>query len=53
MLNTTHTLENLFKLSSFRIPQYQRAYPWEEEPQLSTYFTAPVQRRKKRKLMQI
>lgn len=37
MENTTHTLENLFKLSSFRIPQYQRAYAWEDEPQLTAF----------------
>lgn len=37
MENTTHTLENLFKLSSFSIPQYQRAYAWEEEPQLVAF----------------
>lgn len=37
MENTTHTLENLFKLSSFSIPQYQRAYAWEEEPHLVAF----------------
>lgn len=37
MENTTHTLENLFRLSSFSIPQYQRAYAWEEEPQLVAF----------------
>lgn len=37
MENTTHTLENLFKLSSFSIPQYQRAYAWEKEPQLDAF----------------
>ncbi len=37
MENTTHSLENLFKLSSFSIPQYQRAYAWELEPQISAF----------------
>jgi hypothetical protein len=37
MENTIHTLENLFKLSSFGIPQYQRAYAWETEPQLVAF----------------
>jgi hypothetical protein len=37
MENTTHTLENLFKLSAFSIPQYQRAYAWEKEPQLVAF----------------
>jgi Protein of unknown function DUF262/Protein of unknown function (DUF1524) len=39
MENTTHSLENLFKLSSFSIPQYQRAYAWEEEPHLTAFLT--------------
>lgn len=37
MENAPHTLENLFKLSSFRIPQYQRAYTWDEKPQLVAF----------------
>lgn len=37
MENTIHTLENLFKLCSFGIPQYQRAYAWEEDPQLTAF----------------
>lgn len=37
MENTTHSLESLFKLSSFSIPQYQRAYAWELEPQISAF----------------
>lgn len=37
MENTIHTLENLFKLCSFGIPQYQRAYAWETEPQLAAF----------------
>lgn len=37
MENTIHTLENLFKLCSFGIPQYQRAYAWETEPQLVSF----------------
>lgn len=31
MQNGIHTLEDLFAVNAFRIPQYQRAYSWEEE----------------------
>ena len=37
MENTIHTLENLFKLCSFGIPQYQRAFAWETQPQLAAF----------------
>jgi len=37
MENTIHTLENLFKLCSFGIPQYQRAYAWETQPHLIAF----------------
>jgi uncharacterized protein with ParB-like and HNH nuclease domain len=30
MENTIHSLENLFKTNVFRIPQYHRAYSWDE-----------------------
>ncbi len=36
MQNTVHTLSNLFEQFAFRIPQYQRAYAW-EEPQLVSF----------------
>jgi hypothetical protein len=32
-----HTLEDLFALTVFRIPQYQRAYSWEVEPHLEAF----------------
>lgn len=37
MQNTIHSLEDLFKTNAFRIPQYQRAYSWDVEPQLSAF----------------
>ncbi|MFG0750507.1 DUF262 domain-containing protein [Acinetobacter ursingii] len=37
MENTIHTLQDIFKLSIFSIPQYQRAYAWEKDKQLPTY----------------
>ena len=37
MENTIHTLQNIFKISVFSIPQYQRAYAWEKDKQLPTY----------------
>lgn len=37
MKNTIHTLQNIFKISIFSIPQYQRAYAWEKDKQLPTY----------------
>ena len=37
MKNTTNSLENLFKLSAFCIPQYQRAYAWETEKHISVF----------------
>lgn len=37
MENTIHSLENLFTISTFRIPQYQRAYSWEQEPHLESF----------------
>lgn len=37
MENTIHTLQNIFKISIFCIPQYQRAYAWEKDKQLPTY----------------
>ena len=36
MENTIHTLQDIFTLSTFSIPQYQRAYAWNEE-QLKAY----------------
>jgi len=35
--NTIHSLEDLLQLSAFHIPQYQRAYAWETEPQLAVF----------------
>src|SRR5205823_14971454 len=35
--NTIYNLEDLFSISAFRIPQYQRAYSWEEDPQLEVF----------------
>ncbi len=37
MQNTIHSLEDLFALNTFRIPQYQRAFSWEEDPQLDAF----------------
>ena len=37
MQNTIHTLSNLFLVNRFQIPQYQRAYSWEEEPHLEAF----------------
>src|ERR1039458_8282416 len=31
MQNTIHSLEDLFAVNNFQIPQYQRAYSWEED----------------------
>ena len=39
MENTIHSLENLFKLSCFTIPQYQRAYTWDESPHIEEFLT--------------
>ena len=35
--NTIYSLENLFAVNVFRIPQYQRAYSWEDDPQLEAF----------------
>ena len=35
--NGISSLENLFAVNAFRIPQYQRAYSWEEEPHLEAF----------------
>lgn len=35
--NGISSLENLFAVNTFRIPQYQRAYSWEDEPHLETF----------------
>jgi len=37
MQNTIHSLEDLFAVNTFRIPQYQRAYSWEREPHLEAF----------------
>lgn len=37
MQNGISSLENLFAVSAFRIPQYQRAYSWDPEPQLEAF----------------
>lgn len=37
MQNTIHSLEDLFAVNTFRIPQYQRAYSWEEDPHLEAF----------------
>lgn len=39
MENTIHSLEELFKLCSFSIPSYQRAYSWDEDPQLNEFLS--------------
>jgi len=36
-MNTTIPLQELFNSAVFRIPQYQRAYSWEETPQLAAF----------------
>lgn len=35
--NGINSLENLFAVNVFRIPQYQRAYSWEAEPHLEAF----------------
>jgi len=35
--NTTQSLETLFTVHTFSIPQYQRAYSWEVKPHLETF----------------
>lgn len=35
--NGISSLENLFSVNTFRIPQYQRAYSWENSPQLEAF----------------
>lgn len=35
--NGITTLENLFAVNTFRIPQYQRAYSWEKDPHLEAF----------------
>jgi len=37
MQNTIYSLEDLFELNVFRIPQYQRAYSWELDPNVATF----------------
>jgi hypothetical protein len=37
MQNTIYSLENIFAINVFRIPQYQRAYSWEVDPQLEAF----------------
>ncbi len=37
MQNTIHSLEDLFAVNTFQIPQYQRAYSWEEDPHLEAF----------------
>lgn len=37
MQNTIYGLEDLFAINVFRIPQYQRAYAWDPEPQLEAF----------------
>ena len=35
--NGINSLENLFAVNTFRIPQYQRAFSWEETPHLEAF----------------
>ena len=37
MQNTIHSLADLFLVNRFQIPQYQRAYSWEQEPHLEAF----------------
>jgi hypothetical protein len=37
MQNTIYTLEELFCTNVFKIPQYQRAYSWDEDPNLKAF----------------
>lgn len=37
MQNTIHSLADLFLVNRFQIPQYQRAYSWDEEPHLEAF----------------
>lgn len=37
MQNTIHSLTDLFLVNRFQIPQYQRAYSWEDEPHLVAF----------------
>jgi len=39
MENAVHSLIDIFKLSSFRIPQYQRAYAWVADPHLNAFLS--------------
>jgi uncharacterized protein with ParB-like and HNH nuclease domain len=35
--NGIYPFENIFKLCAFKVPQYQRAYTWEEDKQVKTF----------------
>lgn len=37
MKDTIYSLAELFSFNAFRIPQYQRAYSWDVDPQLSAF----------------
>lgn len=37
MQNTIHSLVDLFLVNRFQIPQYQRAYSWQEDPHLEAF----------------